>query len=258
MSLDFYETRAEEKHPTSDNPEMQALVSRIVSWCRPRPGARILDVGCYDGYLLRQLGRRCRTEGVGIDISFHALRLARRLTSDEGHHFVLSSAAPLPFGTGVFDVIVCSEILEHLPDLGWALTEISRVLAKGGRLYATMPNALDQVWPPLRSICRRVDEVEGHLRRLHRKEFLAVMHSHGLEATTVRYRGFAASAIWYSWLVYRPQLKQRAVSMVSRENLQSRLLRWLAFAGMKSYLAIDSQFDRYRGCMGIDAAFVKR
>lgn len=258
MSLDFYETRAEEKYPTSDNPEMQALVSRIVSWCGPRRADRILDVGCYDGYLLRQLRRRCDSNGVGIDISFGALRLAQQLTGDEENHFVLSGAAPLPFATGVFDVVVCSEILEHVPDLDWALREIARVLAKGGRLYATMPNALDQVWPPLRSICRRVDEVEGHLRRLRREEFLALMRHHGLEATKVRYRGFAASALWYSLLVYRPQLKQRAVSLVSRESVRSRLLRWLAFAGMRVYLAIDRQFDGYRGCMGIDAAFIKR
>jgi SAM-dependent methyltransferase len=258
VSQDFYERRAEEKYPTSENPEMKDLVSRIVRWCRPRPGMRILDVGCYDGYLLRELGRRCETEGVGIDISAHALGLARSLAGGERSRLVLSGAVPLPFASDVFDVIVCSEILEHLPDLDGALTEIARVLVRGGRVYATMPNALDQVWPPLRAICRRVDRTEGHLRRMSREGFLGLMRDHGLEATATQYRGFAASALWYSLLIYRPQVKRQAVSLVSGESVPSRMLRWLAFAGMKGYLAVDSQFNGYRGCMGIDAAFVKR
>jgi SAM-dependent methyltransferase len=219
---------------------------------------QILDVGCYDGYLLRELSRRCATEGVGIDISAHALGLARSLTRGQRIRFVLANASSLPFASEAFDVVVCSEILEHIPDLERALSEIARVLVPGGRVYATMPNALDQVWPPLRPVCRRVDRIEGHLRRLSREEFLTVMRDQGLEATTTRYRGFAASALWYSWLIYRPQVKRRAISMVSRESLPSRLLRRLAFAGVKVYLGVDRQFNGYRGCMGIDAAFVKR
>jgi ubiquinone/menaquinone biosynthesis C-methylase UbiE len=258
VSQDFYEGRAEEKYPTSENPEVKDLVSRIVRWCQPRPGARILDVGCYDGYLLRELRRRCATEGVGIDISAHALGLAQSRAGGERTRFVLSGAVPLPFASEAFDVIVCSEILEHLPDLDGALAEIARVLVRGGRVYATMPNALDQVWPPLRVICRRVDRIEGHLRRLSREEFIRVMRDYGLEATTTRYRGFAASALWYSLLIYKPRVKRQAISMVSRKSIPSRLLRWLAFAGMKVYLAVDRQFSGYRGCMGIDAAFVKR
>jgi SAM-dependent methyltransferase len=258
VSQGFYEGRAEEKYPSSESPEMQDLVSRIIRWSQPRAGMQILDVGCYDGYLLRELRRRCATDGVGIDISAHALGLARTLTHDERIRFVLSNASSLPFASGVFDVVVCSEILEHVPDLEAALSEIARVLVLGGRVYATMPNALDHVWPPLRPICRRVDRIEGHLRRLSREEFLTVMRNHGLEATTTRYRGFAAAALWYSWLIYRPKVKRRAVSMVSRESLPSRLLRRLAFAGVKVYLGVDRQFNGYRGCMGIDAAFVKR
>jgi len=258
VSQSFYEGRAEEKYPSSENPEMHELISRIVRWSQPRAGMQILDVGCYDGYLLRELSRRCATEGVGIDISTHALGLARSLTRGERIRFVLSNAESLPFASDVFDVVVCSEILEHIPDLDRALTEIARVLAKGGRAYATMPNALNDVWPPLRPICRRVDRIEGHLRRLSREEFISVMRDHGLEVTTVRYRGFAASALWYSWLIYRPQVKRRAVSMASGENVSSRLLRSLAFAGMKAYLAVDRQFNGYRGCMGIDATFIKR
>lgn len=249
----FYEARSQEKRATSDNPEMSALIRRIASWCGIQAGERVLDYGCYDGYTLDRLARFHQRLGVGVDISHTALRQATDLYGGQRTRFVCSDGAGLPFGGAAFDVGVCSEILEHVPDLDVVLAELARVIRPGGRLYATMPNRLRDVWPPLRPVCRTVDEVEGHLRRMSRGEFEATLESHGFVVQRSHYRGFAASALWYRMLIYSPQAKARALSAVDAPNpTVATFARRLAFAGMHAYLRFDGCFSRFRGCMGID------
>src|SRR5437879_3075009 len=155
---------------------MSGLIRRIETWCRIQPGDRVVDIGCYDGYLLRRIAARHTIRGAGIDISETAVQLARRAADREGITgllFAVSQGSNLPFETHSVDVVICSEVLEHVPDLEAVLAEISRVMVRGGRLYATMPNDLEDIWSPLRPLCRQIDVVEGHVRRMSRAEFLA-------------------------------------------------------------------------------------
>lgn len=100
----------------------------------------IVDVGCGDGAatgLVRKLGCAQHTI-VGVDWSMMALRAARR------HDLLLIRGAidapGLPFGTGSVDVVILSEVIEHLVDTDSALDEIHRVLRPGGRLLVSTPN----------------------------------------------------------------------------------------------------------------------
>ena len=52
---------------------------------------------------------------------------------------IISDITEIPCGDGSFDVIICTEVLEHVPDPVAALTEISRLLKSGGVLYLTAP-----------------------------------------------------------------------------------------------------------------------
>lgn len=257
----FYEKRATEKNPTSDNPEMTGLVQRIHDWCGIEDGFRVLDFGCYDGYIVRRLRGLAKIRGVGIDISPSAMALAKESAQREGLDgldFVVTDGTNLPFPDDSFDAVVCSEILEHVPDLNAVLAEIARVLVKGGRLYATMPNSLSDVWPPFHPLCRRVDQVEGHLRRMTRTEFLTSLQRHGLQPTRVQYRGFVLSALWYSTFIYNPRIKRLGISLIAqRESLRQRTARAAAYAMMHTYIGVDRLFQGSRRCMGIDAALSK-
>lgn len=98
-------------------------------------GQRILDAGCGNGWLASLYGAGHMV--VGIDLADANLRRIRGL----GMHAVKYNLdGPLPFADGVFDTVVCSEILEHIfnPDL--LLREILRVLRPGGRVILTVPN----------------------------------------------------------------------------------------------------------------------
>jgi SAM-dependent methyltransferase len=261
VGADFYEKRATEKNPTTDNPEMTGLVRKIQDWCGIKDGLRVLDFGCYDGYIVRRLRARARIYGVGIDISPRAMALAKQAATQEGLgglEFVVADGADLPFPNDSFDVVICSEILEHVPDLDAVLSEISRVLVKGGRLYATMPNSLSDVWQPFHSLCRRVDQVEGHLRRMTRQEFITALQRHRLQPNRVRYRGFALSALWYSTFIYNPRIKRLGMSLIAKqESLSQRAARLAAYAMMHTYIAADQPFNWSRRCMGIDAVLSK-
>jgi ubiquinone/menaquinone biosynthesis C-methylase UbiE len=97
---------------------------------------RVLDAGCGTGGMLAWLQDRVDARRlVGIDVSEHALRLSRerglrRLTQ--------ASITRLPFPSGSFDVVVCLDVIQHLPRDGSdeaALRECHRVLSPGGLVY---------------------------------------------------------------------------------------------------------------------------
>jgi len=258
MDVAFYDQRVSEKVPTSDNPEMVALVDRIEKWCQIDHGNRVLDFGCYDGFVLRSLRARKNIHGVGVDIAPSAIELANRIPHSPDLEFVVSDGRALPFENSAFDVVVCSEILEHVPDLDGALAELSRVLSPRGILYATMPNSLRDVWPPFRPLCRRIDRIEGHLRRMSRNEFASAMASHGLKPLRARYRGFAFTAVWYGKLIYTPTVKSFGFRLLdNQKSVVRRASRLAAHIGMHAYMLADRPFAKYHGCLTIDGAFIK-
>jgi SAM-dependent methyltransferase len=97
---------------------------------------RLLDVGCGLGYLTETLGKDFITTGMDYDI--HALEVNQA----RGLDMVRGSVAQLPFKEQSFDVILCSEVLEHLPEGvdEKALAEMARLLRPGGRLLITVPS----------------------------------------------------------------------------------------------------------------------
>lgn len=97
----------------------------------------ILDVGSGAGQIARHLLKYADSEAniTCIDLSHQMLRRARNRLKSPNPNFVTADLTRLPFADGSFDCITCSYVLEHLPDPQPGLAEISRVLAKGGRMF---------------------------------------------------------------------------------------------------------------------------
>ncbi len=134
--------------------------------------------------------------GVGGDVRRRCATRARRRRRRVAVA-VRANAHHLPFPDGFFDLVIASEILEHIPDDRTAIAEAVRVLRPGGRLAVTVPR-----WWPER-ICWALSdayhEVEGgHVRIYRRRELLARLR----EAAVVPVGSHHAHALHspYWWL----------------------------------------------------------
>ncbi len=105
---------------------------------------RILEIGCGAGILCLELARRAEWV-VGIDISHVVLDFANRVKDEVQYKnisFQHGDAENLAFGDKCFDLVICSEVLEHLLSPQKALREMRRVLKKDGTLILTTPCAV--------------------------------------------------------------------------------------------------------------------
>lgn len=127
----------------------------------PRPGDRVLDVGCGAGTTTLALGRRVHPGGsvVGVDISPPLVQLARsRPTGGAQVEFVLDDASRAPFHPGGFDLVFSRFGVMFFDDPVAAFRHLRRALRPGGRLAFICWRAPDENdWISLPS------RVAGHL-----------------------------------------------------------------------------------------------
>jgi O-antigen biosynthesis protein len=102
-------------------------------------GRRVLDAGCGVGYGSVLLSASGAAEVTGVDISEAAVEQSARSAAGSAS-FVVGDLAALPFADDSFDVVVCFETIEHVPDQERALDELRRVLAPNGLLAISSPN----------------------------------------------------------------------------------------------------------------------
>ena len=106
-------------------------------------GARLLEVGSGMGHLVGQLEDTFET--YGIDVNHWAVKQSKPVIHTS--QLQSASAQELPYGDGVFNVVIIKHIVEHLPDPQKAIQEIGRVTEKGGTLILATPN-LDSLLKP--------------------------------------------------------------------------------------------------------------
>ena len=97
-----------------------------------RPGQRVLDVGCGLGRLLESFADYQR---YGMDISPAYLEHAQR----KGLDVCLARVEEMPYVEGAFDLVVCTDVLEHVLDLDMACRKILGVVRAGGYLLVRVP-----------------------------------------------------------------------------------------------------------------------
>ncbi len=145
-----------------------------------RAGERVLDLGCGAGRFLAALGE-AGAHPVGVEIAQEAVDRAR--ANVPGADVRLLEDDTLPAGHGEFDLVWCSEVLEHIPDVGQALYEVRRVLKPGGRLLATVPyhGRLQAAGIALTRFDAHFDPLGQHVRFFTRSSLAAALDACGLE-----------------------------------------------------------------------------
>jgi SAM-dependent methyltransferase len=106
----------------------------------PGNGETLLDIGCGNGFLLYQFRERYKNL-VGYEYSAERLEQARRNLSDCNFTGLLGSAESMDsLPSESVDRIISADTIEHIPDVYAALSEMYRVLRRGGSLVMNTPN----------------------------------------------------------------------------------------------------------------------
>jgi SAM-dependent methyltransferase len=111
---------------------------------RPRPGNRILDVGCGEGQAEVSIGRlqvsQLRLFGVDLVPSKVAIALRETRSHNQRVSVAAGDACRLPFRSGAFDATFCVAVLQYVADVSLAIAEIARVTAAGRRIVIVEPD----------------------------------------------------------------------------------------------------------------------
>jgi len=167
---------------------------------------RLLDLGCGERPYSEDLPEGVRAFGVDVH-------------GPGSRPDVWSVAAALPFANGAFDTVLCTQVLEHVPDPDVLVAEAARVLRPGGRLILSAP----QVW--------FLHEEPHDYFRFTRFGIAALCRRAGLEPLELRAQGgfFAMAGIllaahlgsYVRWAAERP-------SAIPAADAPQRWRRWLA------------------------------
>ncbi len=100
-------------------------------------GKTVLDVGCGSSMLLQQFPSL-----FGVDIKFSKIRFAKKFNK----YLSCASINTLPFKSNSFDIVICSQVIEHIPKTKDIFDELDRVLVAGGRLVLGTPDYDKITW----------------------------------------------------------------------------------------------------------------
>jgi SAM-dependent methyltransferase len=150
-----------------------------------RPGERVLDLGCGAGRFVRALAD-AGADPVGVELAPAALERARRVAAGTDLRLAEPDGS-LPLEHRSVDLVWCSEVLEHVADLGQVLVEIRRVLRPGGRLLATVPfhGRVQGALIALTRFDEHFDPLGQHLRFFTRTSLAGALEASGFEDVAV-------------------------------------------------------------------------
>lgn len=157
-----------------------------------------LDAGCAQPFLITEIINRFRVVGFGCDISKEVMDLNRR-------NFPAIEFAALDLtkerwpGDRQFDVVVSSEVLEHIDDWPTALRTLVAMTRK--HLLITVPGGR----------VRAMDRIVGHHRHFEGRELIAEIEANGCTVRTYRRWGFPFHALY-----------KRAISLLSPEAMYQK------------------------------------
>ena len=186
----------------------------------------VLDAGCGMGRHLRFLAKQPNLRIVGVDRNTGALREA--LTSLEkmpdalSTDYLVSEADinRLPFADASFDCVICSEVLEHIPDHEAAVKELIRILKPEGTFVISVPRYYSE------KICWLISNdyyhsEGGHIRIYRKKELREMLIKQGFKCWKINYKHALHMPYW--WLKCLVGLKNEENPLV---KYYKKFLEW--------------------------------
>jgi SAM-dependent methyltransferase len=152
----------------------EAVVDALLQRTATGPRPRILDAGCGAGRNVQRYGRLGPVDG--FDPSEDAVAFCRERGLSQ---VKLAGIDDLPYETAGFDLVMATDVLEHVADEAAALRELRRVAAPGAALIMTVP-AYRWMWSG-------EDLRLGHERRYTRRRLVSAVQAGGWRPAFVSY-----------------------------------------------------------------------
>ena len=191
----------------------------------------MLDVGCGEGrHIFGVMQDYPLMRCIGLDMDKPSLKKAEegyeyfKSISKAGAQFLKGSAYSLPFPDESFDLIVCSEVLEHLHEYNNAVREMHRVLKPGGKFYASVP----ATWPE--KICWKLskeyqNQPGGHLRVFNQSGLISEIKESGFKfLSSEKFHSIHSPYWWLRCLFWSTQDKNFLVKLY-KKMLERHILK---------------------------------
>ena len=176
------------------------------------PEGTMLDLGCGEGrHIFGVMEKFPDLKCIGLDPhiesldkAFEGLKFLESISNTKTN-FLSGSAYSLPFSDDSFDLVVCSEVLEHLHDYKDAIKEINRVLKPGGQFLASVPAEFPE------KICWLLSEdyqnqPGGHLRIFKKNELIREIAEHNFSfESSQRFHSIHSAYWWLRCLFWKSQ-----------------------------------------------------
>ena len=193
---------------------------------RLKPGSIVLDAGCGSGRHLRGLAKLPGLKIVGIDRNAKdvgdALTGLKNMPDALSFDYRVETADinALPFGDAVFDCVICSEVLEHIPEHEKALSELVRVLKPQGHLVVSVPRYFSE------KICWLIshayhNEEGGHIRIYKKRHLRRMLDRQGITCWKINYKHALHAPYW--WLKCLVGLKNEKNILI---RFYKKFLEW--------------------------------
>lgn len=187
----FYDKFSEEWSKKINDSETNKRIRIIYEELLPKEylkGKKFLEVGCGLGYFSNKASK-IGANVTGIDIGPNLVEINKKKTPKGV--FKVASASDLPFKDETFDVVLSTEVIEHVNNQKSALKEMCRVLKKNGILVITTPN---RFFKPLFDFLSwiRIRPYHGNENWIYSWDMVKMMSRNGLKLEKERYFNFVA------------------------------------------------------------------
>ncbi|MGC6512536.1 MAG: class I SAM-dependent methyltransferase [Parvibaculales bacterium] len=171
----------------------------------PLPEHKVLDLGCGEGRHCHAVYHEAKCHVIGLDLGFADVRKTRdgfaaapvlAPAETQRFHVLVGNALSLPFPDHSMDRVICSEVLEHIPDYLRVIEEIDRVVKPDGVIGISVPRR----WPE--KICWWLsadyhNEPGGHIRIFNQKELTEDFRSRGFRLIRKDYAHGLHTPYWW-------------------------------------------------------------
>lgn len=180
----------------------------------------ILEIGCGQGFNTYLLSKDKQNNVIGIDLSKEDIEISRQRYPNI--NFLIMNAEKLTFKNNSFDVVYAIEILEHIDHLDKVLSEVKRVLKKGGKFIVSIPYHNSEKW--LLKLRPTYFKEIHHVRIFKKNELESLLKSKGFYMKRKIKKGFLQHVELY-FLFKRKINSKTQVSIGSwRDNIWTKTL----------------------------------